>query len=107
MANRSEFIRNQLAENPKASASEIQEAWKKAGNKDEFSAALYYQVKRSIAPKKRKRKKSEFEESTISDTYLHIERKVDQLITQATSVNDTKLVESLRNARRIVGSKLV
>ena len=111
----SAFIRDALTANPKVSAKEVEQAWKKAGNRANFSGSLYYQIKGKMglsSRKKKRRKKAAAAEATLAAAdpgaeFLAIEKSLDALISKAEELKDTRLAEALRMARRRAGAKLV
>jgi hypothetical protein len=113
---RSEFIRKQLSAKPESKLSDINEAWKKAGNSGEITATLFYQVKskaggvrrrRGRPPGSGKRGPGRPPRAAGNSSYLAIEQALDALIGAAESMNDQTLADNLRTARRSVSAKLV
>lgn len=118
---RSDFIRKQLGAKPEMNLTEINEAWKKAGNSGDITATLFYQVKSKAGLSKRRGRRGRrgpgrprgtttVAASTTSNghgSYLSIEQALDSLVANAVSLGDKALAESLRNARRLASSKLV
>lgn len=113
---RSEFIRNTLANNRKASFDEVNEAWKKAGNTGVITRTLYHQVKSksgfSRGRKRRGRKRGEGAAPTAavrpaSNTYFEIEISLERLVAQAESIANKQLADALRSARRLASAKLL
>ena len=100
----SAFIRDALTANPKVSAKEVEQAWKKAGNKTDFSGSLYYQIKGKMglsSKKKKRRKKAAAAEAAPAAAdpgaeFLAIEKALDSLISKAEELKDTRLAEALR-----------
>lgn len=111
--NKSLFIRGVLESNSKATAAEVAEAWKKAGNSGTVIPTLYYQVKRKMGLGRKGRRGRPRKgaaapaAATGANHYLSIEQKLDALIAQAMEARDGKLAEGLRAARRIASSHLV
>ena len=111
--NKSQFIRDELTKNAKASAKDVQDAWAKAGNKDKLNPVLYYVAKKNLGLSKgRKRRKAAAgnqengNDSIDGDIALYrLEADLDALIERAKG--DAKVVESLRAARRQVSARLV
>ncbi|MFO0945198.1 MAG: hypothetical protein U1D30_04510 [Planctomycetota bacterium] len=120
--NRSEFIRSVLTSNPKASSKDVQAAWEAAGYKDKLNPTLYYIAKKKLGLMKggrgRGRGRGRKAVNVVangaavpvkpeSESYLEIERTLDKLIAKAEDLQDRKLAEDLRQARRRASLALV
>lgn len=121
--NKSQFIRDVLTENRKATIHDINKAWNEAGNEGELNPTLYYQAKGRMGLAKGRRGRPPREavetaagaarvakESAVADdgtTFLAIELELDKLIAKADGLGDSKLADSLRTARRRVAAKLI
>lgn len=115
--NRSAFIREMFNANKKISYKEVAEAWAKLGNKEPIQPPLFYFVKRTVKGGKTtgRRGRPARTESPVTATtapavdssLLDMEKALDKLIVQATSMSDWKLADALRVARRRVSVALV
>lgn len=119
--NRSEFIRGVLTSNPKATSKDVQDAWSAAGNTQKLSHTLFYVVKGKMGLPKGKRRRGKragrptqaasngatAASKPSSGGYLEIERTLDGLIAKAEVLNDRKLADDLRQARRRASMALV
>lgn len=117
--NRSAFIREQIEKTPTASVKDVVAAWKAAGNKDDLSPTLVYQVKRRLGMKSGKRGRPPGRKATaasIATSGLAVSSKeagdaaleaaLDGLVHKAIMVGDKGLAEALRTARRHASAKL-
>ena len=112
---KSQFIRDELAKNPKASFRQVSETWTAAGNREPLTSSLFYLVKSQSGYSRGRRGRPKQTAGAgssaidaggneISTVYLQIESELDKLILKAP---DSKIAEALRNARRRVSAKLV
>ena len=110
------FIRDFLGQNPQATGKEIEEAWKKAGNKAPFHQSMVYKIKGDLGLSSKRRKKRPKKAvateavpaaADLGAQFLAIEKSLDSLIAKAEELKDAKLAEALRAARRRAGAKLV
>ena len=112
--NRSEFIRKHLSAKPEAKLSDVNDAWKKAGNSGELTATLFYQVKSKAGFVRGRGKRGGARRgrppasaSSAPGGYLAIEQALDGLIATAVRLGDDRLATDLRSARRHASVKLV
>lgn len=118
--NRSAFIREQFEKTPKASVKDIVATWKAAGNKEDLSPTLVYQVKKRLGMKSGKRGRPPGRKATAAPIgtsglaisskeagYAALEAALDGLVDKALMLGDKGLVEALRAARRHASAKLV
>ncbi|HVJ80253.1 MAG TPA: hypothetical protein VNC50_04210 [Planctomycetia bacterium] len=122
--NMSEFIRLALKANPKASAKEVIQGWKDAGNSGELKNSLFYLVKNKAGYSKprggKKRRGRPVGSKNVvaaapkaagprkaSSVYLAMEQTLDGLVQQADGLGETELASAFRSARRTVSAKLV
>jgi hypothetical protein len=123
--NMSDFIRAALKANSKASAKEVIQGWKDAGNPGELKASLFYLVKNKAGystprgGKKRRGRPPGAAKATgaaapkaaaprrSTSVYLEMEQALDALVQLAENVGDSGLAAALRTARRSVSAQLV
>lgn len=121
--NRSEFLRDLLKNNPNITYDNMMSEWKnlELGSKiDAPSKSLFQKIKyriRSDEAKTTRKKKSAktrvtaaitMETDSLSTLYESMENQLEELIFQArsNSLTDKDVIETLRNARRLVGYKM-
>ena len=122
--NMSEFIRLALKANPKASAKEVIQGWKDAGNSGELKNSLFYLVKNKAGYSKprggKKRRGRPVGSKNVAaaapkaatprkstNVYLEMEQALDALVQLAEGIGNVDLAASLRTARRSVSAQLV
>lgn len=116
--NRSGFIRDYLGEHPQASLKEVVEAWKGSGQKDDLNPTLYYQMKNQLKLGGGKRTSTSGSSSSAAPSwsksskssggdYLELEQALDGLIDMARRLDNDRLVDQLRHARRIASAQIL
>lgn len=117
--NKSAFIRDYLTANPKATANDIASAYSEK-HKEKLAFPLIYQQMGKLGLGKRRKRRQLTERSKASGAgrpvapasnrkgdYHSMEGELDKLIGTALVMSDSPLVEKLKQARRLVSSRLI
>lgn len=118
--NKSQFIRDLLRDNARTKPADASAAWASAGHGGEIKPTLFYIVRGRMKKRRRKGGRRAKAKGVVAapqapvvaatDTaksYLSLERAIEGLVGQAEGIKDARLVEALRNARRMASAKLI
>lgn len=119
--NRSAFIRSVFEKNKDAKYKDVEAAWAESGNPANLvpTKSLFYLVKTNRKKKIRKTKATALAlvsalQKTVAKSanskksqYLDIEKQLDRLCFMASELNDTRVMEEIRNSRRHASKKLL
>jgi len=113
--NQSQFIRDLLGANPKATLGDAKKAWTEAGNKGTIGNSLFYIVKTKLGltkPSARRGRRpgrpsaSKAAARNGTQAYEAVEARLDEVIGMLWALGDHGLVADFRLARRKIAAKL-